>query len=320
MCKKRKICLIVAGALCVAGMLIFAAAMTALGWNFKRLDTVEYERNSHEITDAFHDICIESDTADIVFLPAEDGVCRVECYEMTKAKHAVTVKDGALTVTIADERAWYDYIGFSFDSPKITVYLPESAYGTLSIDGRTGDIEIPNDFLFTNIDIEVSTGDVTCYASAIGDICIKASTGDICTEGISANSLQLSASTGDITVRALTCAQEVIIKVSTGDVCVRALRCEKLFTQGSTGDLELADVIATQTIFAERSTGDVTLDACDAADIFITIDTGDVSGTLLTGKMFFVSTDTGDIDIPSSVSGGRCEISTDTGDITLRIE
>lgn len=62
------------------------------------------------------------------------------------------------------------------------------------------------------------------------------------------------------------------------------------------------------------------LDRSDAAEIYVRTDTGDVTGSLLTDKIFFAETDTGDIDVPESVEGGKCKIKTDTGDISIKIE
>ena len=70
----------------------------------------------------------------------------------------------------------------------------------------------------------------------------------------------------------------------------------------------------------ERNTGDIEFHGCDAETIYVETDTGDVTGTLLTDKVFITETDTGSVDVPKSVSGGRCEISTDTGDIRIEIQ
>ena len=58
---------------------------------------------------------------------------------------------------------------------------------------------------------------------------------------------------------------------------------------------------------------------CDAAEIFVETDTGDVKGSLLSEKVFIPKSDTGDIKVPKTVTGGRCEITTDTGDIKIEL-
>ena len=277
-----------------------------------------YETNIYDVNEEFNNISIKTDTADIAFVLSNDGTCRVVCYEDAKKSHSVEVQNGTLTVNVVDKK-WYDYIGVNIDSPKITVYLPESEYSSLVIEESTGDIEISKDFEFKSIDISLSTGDVKCYASAKEAIKIVASTGDIYAESISASSLDLTVSTGRVTVSDITCEGDITIGVSTGKAYLSDIVCKNLTSTGSTGDISLKNVISTEKIYIERSTGDVTLEGSDATELFITTDTGDVKGSLLTDKVFIIKTDTGRINVPNSNTGGRCEITTDTGDIKITI-
>ena len=279
----------------------------------------DYETNIHKINEEFDNISIKTDTADIAFVLSDDGTCRVVCYEDAKKSHSVEVQDGTLAVNVVNNKKWYDHIGVNIDSPKITVYLPEAAYSSLVIEESTGDIEISKDFKFKSIDISLSTGNVKCYASAVENIKIAASTSDIYAEGISASSLDLTVSTGNVTVSSATCEGDITIGVSTGKTYLTDVACKNLTSTGSSGDISLKNVISTEKISVERSTGDVTLDRSDAAELFIMTSTGDVEGSLLTNKVFITKTDTGRIDVPNSIIGGRCEITTDTGDIKISI-
>ena len=81
----------------------------------------------------------------------------------------------------------------------------------------------------------------------------------------------------------------------------------------------LKNVIAGEGFSIERSTGDVGFDACDAAAISVKTETDDVTGSLLSSKIFITRTDTGKVDVPTTVSGGVCEIPTDTGHIRISI-
>ena len=281
--------------------------------------SMNYETNIHEINEEFNNISIKTDTADIAFVPSNDGMCRVVCYEDAKKNHSVEVQNGTLTLDGVNNKKWYDYIGINIDPPKITVYLPEAEYSSLIIEESTGDIDILRDFKFKSIDVSLSTGDVKCYASAAEAIKIAASTGDICAESISASSLDITVSTGKVTVSDMTCDGNITIGVSTGKTYLTDIVCKNLISTGRTGDISLKNVISTEKISVERSTGDVTLDRSDAAELFITTSTGDVEGSLLTDKVFITKTDTGRIDVPNSIIGGRCEITTDTGDIKISI-
>ncbi len=317
--KETKICLVVGAFLVLLGSVVFAAVMTAYNWNFQNLSAVEYDTNTHTVKDAFSKISINTDTADILFASAEDNTCKIVCYEQENARHSVGVEDDTLSIRLEDAREWYEYIGINFGTPKITVYLPEAQYASLLIKGSTGDIEIPKDCKFENMDISVSTGDIVNDASATELIKIHTSTGNIRTENISADALDLTVTTGKITVTNAICDSDISIHVSTGKTKITDSTCKNLVSDGNTGDISLNQVIAAEGFSIVRSTGDIKLDRCDAQTIFLETDTGDITGSLLTDKVFITQTSTGHVDIPKTTAGGRCEITTSTGDIKITI-
>lgn len=319
MSKVTKKWLVAAVCLVIIGSVIFAAAMTAYKWDFTKLGTVRYETATHSISEDFADIAIDTDTADIIFALSDDGMCKVICYEQENEKHSVEVRDGTLSIDVVCEKEWYEYIGVNFGTPRITVYLPESEYSSLCIKESTGDIKIPAEFEFESIDITASTGDVENYACASGAVTIETDTGDIRVKDISAAELKLSVSTGKVVVDSVTCEGNIEINVSTGDAQLTDARCKDFLSNGNTGDLILENVIAAGNFSIERSTGDVKFDNCDAGEIFIETDTGDVTGSVLSDKIFITETSTGDVNVPESISGGRCEITTSTGDIKIDV-
>ena len=300
---KTKVWLLIATFCVLAGCILFAGVMASLKWDFLRLSTTEYEINVHEISQDFDRISLDTETADIAFLLSNDGRCRVECYEEKNAKHTVAVEDGTLKIEQVDDKKVFrliTFIGLNFDSPKITVYLPKTEYTSLLIQESTGDIEIPGDFLFENVDISSDTGDVSFQASATGTIKIETSTGDIRMENLSAEALELA--------------------VSTGKILLADIVCQNLTSTGETGDISMKNVIAAARISIERDTGDVQFDGSDAGEIYVITDTGDVTGTLLTDKQFTAKSDTGRVRVPQSTAGGKCQITTTTGDIRLEIQ
>jgi len=318
--KKTKIWLIAAASLIVMGGIIFGGVMTMLKWDFNKLSTTKYETNTFNIENDFSNISIKTDTADIILLSSENENCKVVCYEQANIKHSVEIKDGTLKININDTRKWYEHIGINIENPKITVYLPSGEYGDLSIKESTGDVKIPKDFTFKNIDISASTGDIKNYACASDIIEIKTSTGSIRVENVSDEALDLSVSTGNINASSVKCDGDIKANVTTGKTKLSDISCKNVTTKGSTGSILLKNVIASDKFFIERSTGDVKFESCDAGEIFIETDTGDVEGSLLSDKVFITQTDTGDIDIPKTTTGGRCEITTDTGDIEIKIK
>ena len=315
----HKIWGVIAVLLVLLGCGAFVISMTALKWDFHALSTVEYETVEYDFNEAFSDIKITADTAKVTFLPSEGEVTRVVCLENKKAPHSVSLKEGMLLVELDDQRKWYDHISINFKSPSITVYLPQNEYGILSVKSSTGEVEIPADFSFRKIDVTLSTGDVSCFASASEDVRIKTSTGDILLEGVNAASLRLSATTGRVTVQRCAITGEVSVDVSTGKTALSDLTCQSVKTTGSTGKVILTNTVATASFSIKRTTGDVEFERCDAPTITVETDTGDVRGTLLTGKHFDTDTDTGRVTVPKDEEGGSCRVRTSTGDIRLSI-
>ena len=317
--KKTKIWLIVAAVFVVVGCIIFVGAMNMVKWDIKKLSTTKMETNTYELNEKFHNISLIADTADIDFVPSEDGVCKVVCYEENNAKHNVSVQEDTLQIHIEINKKWYEYIGFNFGMPKLTVYLPYSELGAVSVKTDTGDVQIPKDFQVKSLDVTTSTGDIRNYASAAGEVKLSASTGAISVENMMAQSLDISVSTGNVTVSGVGCEGDISLKVSTGKATLKDVVCKSVISGGSTGDITLENVIAADRFSLERSTGKVRFDRSDASEIDVTTSTGDVTGTLLTDKIYIVDNNTGKIIVPKTTVGGKCEITTDTGDVILTI-
>ena len=319
--KKATKCLLLAAAVLVLiGTLIFVGAMAKNHWDFTSFGSVDYETQTYEIHEGFENISIASDTADLQFLPSEDGQCRVTVYALQAVSHAVSVQEGTLTIETQDTRNWYERIAFSFDASKITVYLPQSDYAALMIEDSTGEITIPKDFSFASIRISADTGSVACDASASGAVQIATDTGNICVENVSAGELTLAVSTGKVEVRSAVCEGAVDVTVSTGRAILADISCKSFRSEGDTGELLMEHVIVAEQILIARSTGDVRLERCDAAELLVTTDTGDVTGTLLSEKVFITQSDTGHIAVPETTTGGKCKITTDTGDIRITLQ
>ena len=338
--KSINIWLIVASALAVSGIITFIGALAMAKFNFSIFLTAKHETNTHEISEEFNSISINTLDADISFLPSEDDTCKVICYENPKMKHSVYVSDGTLTIDCVNERKWYDHIhiGINSKNPMLTVYIPAKEYTSLYVKSQTSDVGIPSDFSFDDIDISVSTGDVKCYASASNSVNIKASTGEIELEGVCAKNITLRVSTGEIDASSVNCEENLDITVKTGKAEIDGVICQNLSSEGTTGKLFLTDATVSGNASIKRNTGDVTLtscligrlcvetstgrvilDACDAEELSIKTDTGDVRGTLLSEKIFFTKTDTGDVDVPRTTNGGTSDVTTDTGDIIFSI-
>ncbi len=317
---KVTVWIIIGVTLILIGSLIFVAVMTINHWDFTKLETMQYQTNTHPINESFENINIQTNTADIKLLLSNDNTCQVVCVEQEHLRHSVAVKDGTLTITQSqDDRKWYHHIGISVKTTKITVYLPRELYTSLTVHSTTGDTEIPSDFQFQTIDISCTTGDIECNASASVSMKLKCSTGDIEAKGISVGELDTSVNTGDIELSDIECHGDIRVGFTTGDAELSDISCKNLSAKGNTGDFVMEDMIVSEKITAGTNTGDIRFQGCDAAEIFMKTNTGDIRGSFLSDKVFTTRTNTGSVKVPSSQNGGKCEMITGTGDIRVTV-
>ena len=305
--------------LLVVGALIMVAALFSMKFDFRRLSTRKTVTSTHAPTGDFDDILISVDTADVVFLPSEDGKLKVVCVEEEGCEHIVSTLSGKLSIQAVDTRRWYEKAGVGGEETSVTVYLPKKEYGSLTLRTSTGDVEIPASFRFASVLMSGSTADIHLQADAEGSISIQTSTGSITLTGLQAASLDLQASTGQITVSESVISGAVEARASTGKISFTDLNCAEARVKTSTGDASFDFVLASESIRAETGTGDVRFQRSDALDIFVKTDTGDVTGTLLTTKLFEADTDTGKVKLPVSGPGGRCRLESDTGDFNISL-
>jgi DUF4097 and DUF4098 domain-containing protein YvlB len=311
--KGTKMIITLALSLIVVGGILFVLALSSNGWRFQ---SSNYESAEYEITDTFQGISINIDTADITFLPSTNGMVTASFYEHKHEKHQVSVIDDSLSISVKNEKKWWENL-FNISSPKITIYLPEGAYGALKIDASTGDISIPSDFSFESIDVSLSTGDTSIYAKTNGSAKIEASTGDVTIDGMTPTSLGVTVSTGEVSIKNVACSGDISLEFSTGDVEIIDTVCGKLSANGSTGDMLVKNTVASESFNFDLSTGSIDFDRSDANEIYINVTTGDVKGTLLSSKIFFVNTDTGKVSVPESTTGGKFKCETSTGDVII---
>ena len=234
-----------------------------------------------EIDEAFENISISTNKeANISFEPSLNGEAKVVVTTHKKVNCSVRVDGATLVVEIEDTRNWFGRLG-EIHSPKVVVYIPAGEYKSLNIKTTTGNTNVPSDFSFDSISIEGTTGNITCNASAKGDININNTTGEIYLNDVTASTLN--------------------VKVSTGEI-------------------NLKNVVTSGKMTLEATMGNIKFDGCDAAEIYAKATTGSITGSLLSSKIFLTDTATGKVSVPHTTTGGVCDLSTTTGKINITIE
>ena len=255
--KTTKIWLVIAAILVVVGCMMFGGVMAVLGWDFVKLSTDKYETNKYEIEEDFNAISMNTDTADITFVPSEDAKCKVVCYEQENATHSVAVKDNTLVIETIDSRTWYEYVGINFGTPEITVYLPKKVYTSLSINEDTGDITV---------------SDMTC----LGDITLNVSTGETTLTNVECKNLISSGSTGYVFLNHVIATEKFSIKRNTGDVRFDGSDATEIFVETSTGDIN-GTLLSEKVFIAQTDTGKIRVPkTVTGGRCELTTDTGDI--------------------------------------------
>lgn len=302
MSRTAKIWLIIAGILVVLGPILIVCALASNG-GLSFFNAGEFDAVTQEIGSTFDQISVDTDITDIMIATADEKQCRIDMSGPGKIQHTAQVQNGTLVIRSTDTRQWYERL-FPFTSifpiPKIVVSLPEQEYCSLQVNTNTGNVQIKDGLIFDSVTVNGETADVGCSAD-VTDLNIKLTTGDVVLHDTEAGKAAIETSTGNIHFDSVT---------AKGNISVKA----------TTGDITLKDTIAENDLRIQSSTGEVRFEGCDASDISVKTSTGDVTGFLLSDKVFITATTTGDVNVPKTTSGGKCEITTNTGDIIIDIK
>ena len=336
--KKSTTTLIVALCLIIAGIAIACAAMSMIGFDFDKLGNESYETVTHTVDGSFEHIVIATQIHDINLAPSEDGVCKVVGSESENIKIKVECDGNFLNIKTEDSRKWYDLIGINLGKAELTLYLPESAYTSLTVASDTGHVNIPDGFGFQGASAATATGAIAFRASVDGELALASDTGSISVGNQKLSKLDAETATGRITLENIEAEGNVRAESDTGRLELHGVKCKSLEAETTTGGITLKNIVAESDIEVntdtgsvsmvsclsnyiqiETDTGNVKLDSSDAETIEIETDTGNVEGSLLSPKIFETHTDTGKVRVPQSSEGGLCKVSTSTGNIYISI-
>jgi DUF4097 and DUF4098 domain-containing protein YvlB len=238
----KKVWIWIAVVCMVAGIVLLIGAALTVGFDFMKFDSQKYVKNSYNITESFTDISIDTITADVIIRPAEDGKCRVECYEKEKVRHTVSVENSTLSITAVDSRNWMDHISiFSFKTTSVTVYLPLGDYQALKVNNTTGDVKVTGQWNVGKVSLTTTTGDILLEELTCADLTAKGSTGKATFKGVIASGkVQINRSTGDVKFDRCE-AGELYVSVTTGSVNGTFLKEMDVSARSSTGRVDVPD-------------------------------------------------------------------------------
>ena len=299
--RSTKIALIVAGVCLALGMVLCLFGLILVGFDVTGINNHELSHISHEVVEEFDSIRINDIECQVRLFESSNDKTWVECSDSDRIFTRVAVDNGTLSIERIDGRKWYDHIGIWWDhAPTLNVYLPESEYASLYILTVSGDIEIPSGFTFENVEIYSTSGDISSFCEARGDMTVQSTSGDVVIRGVRANTFKTKTTSGDIDISHGSAAELSVITTS--------------------GDIELSQITVDGEMSVSSTSGDIEIDDADAAELELSAVSGDIEAVLLSAKKFVTDTVSGSISVPASDDdAGICSVSTTSGDVRIII-
>lgn len=319
--KGKLIAVIIAVVLIVIGCTISFCSLAYVDFDMKHFNNFKYVSSTYDITEPFEDISIDTGSIDVNFVPSKDNRCKVECKETDKQSHYIHVENNTLMIEEENTGDWFDniHIGFYWENTHIDVHLPENIYNNLYISGRSGNIYIPDNFSFNKADITISSGEVNFAGDVKNDLSVSATSGDIKLINVKAQNIESSITSGDIECYDLLCYNRMNMSATSGDISLERCNSDYFYSKVTSGDTELDECNIGLDMSIEAKSGDIDIYRCDAQTLDLESKNGDITGVLLTDKIFYAESQNGDVDIPRTMSGGRCEAHTKNGDIEFTV-
>ena len=201
---------------CVIGAVIIVKTLFQAGFNMENFSTAQYVTNACDVEEAFVSLSVKGDLEDVILVTSEDEKCHLTFREEDKARHQVKVENDTLIITMADDRPWYDKIGFWAENPMVTIALPKADYGEIVIENNMGDVTI-TDVTCKNLRLNGNTGDAELIHVIAGEeIRVSLNTGDVRFEECDGMSIRVETVTGDVTGSFLS-GKRFEVKTNTGD-------------------------------------------------------------------------------------------------------
>lgn len=279
--KGKKISLIAAAVLILAGGVVSGTAYALSGFDITKFNSIQYSEKEYEFTADIKEIHIEAVECDVQLMTSSDGKYHVKVYDGENIYHKVSAENGTLEIIRHDDRKWWESMDIDFFTNEmvITVAVPKNEFEKLYAESVSGDIEIGQEFSFDSAELITTSGEIDFGGGA---------------------------------------KMELEVSTVSGDITISGVDTDGAFIETTSGEVKLKSVIADKAEITSVS-GDITFDGCDGGEFDVDTTSGDVKGTLLSGKDFETDTVSGDIDLPKAAENGTFNVATVSGDIKLKI-
>ncbi len=313
---KLKTVLWIGVSLLFLGAIIFAIAFAYSGFSFEFLSNVriEYKTFEEKADNQITSLSIEYGTVDVVVYLSDDTDALSVQYPQKQNKkgeniNEIKVEETDGKISIMENYKWQAQLfSVNFETPTVSVYLPQERVYALDLQTTTGTIRLTNGNLnVSKITLKTTTGMIStkdCVVSSTGEARFETTTGILSVGELSAQTVVLETTTGVLTThKAITAETSVSLKVTAGTI-------------------ETLGTITTDTVTAKATTGSLKMTAGIYANaLTLKTTTGDLNariGGKKTDYSIVVSQSTGNSNIYPQTGGTKTlNVSCTTGDINV---
>lgn len=255
--KIRKTCAITGMILLLMGLILFLTGMSLTGWDFGELSTAVYKQENYTAQQQVTSLDISYNNAEVRILCDPEAQSVSVSYPVctdratgASAKVDITEENGVLRIK---EESLFILINWQFQTPTLTVTLPETALETLSVRTQNGNISAEN----------IATENKAEFITQNGEIRIS----------------QINAS-------------ELSLQTDAGGIILKNIQCQTLQAETDLGSVQLSGTLTADSAKFTSELGDIDLSegVVDANNIYFSTDMGNISAKL-SGKQQDYSAD-----------------------------
>ena len=222
----------------------------------------KYATSTHEITDAYKQILLDTKDAKVKIEPSDDACTKIVFVEKKKRLYEFSIQDGMLVIR-PRKRRWYHLLRMGIDHSKVEVFVPQLSLETITVRSNVGCVDICSISCGT-LDIRVNTGRINLEDICCTKLASKGNTGAASLNNLAAKeSISIERNTGGVLLNDCS-APEIFVKTKTGKVCGKLPPSTVFAARTNTGKIQIpqpviGDLIAGRCVI-KTNTGNIQFD------------------------------------------------------------
>ncbi len=251
--------------LIIIGCGIGVLAMTALNWDFKRLDTDNGEWQKWEFeTSEIEIISVIGENFPVRAEESEDGKIHVLAYVTEQTDILVEQQDGVLDISAKIKPTFFSFHmfrGLKTMFNGIVIQIPSGYMGNIALENKNNSISVSELQLHGNLSMTNGNGAITV-------------------EETSALSLTAVNSNGAIQLEQVNVREEAQTRNSNGAVKIETVQAKTAEFRNVNGRISLEEVTASKSLQAQNNNGSIRIEDIFAPTVSLRNNNGSIKGNI----------------------------------------